>query len=92
MLSVLVLLLVVAAASFAYRAFWMLRARPSSRYVGSRFVARSGAMCCCACCAWPRWCWSACWWAAWAARCDRPSSFRFRPVGVSGGLSSCVWA
>ena len=37
MLSVLVLLLVVAAASFAYRAFWMLRARPSSRYVGSRF-------------------------------------------------------
>ena len=33
----LVLLLVVAAASFAYRAFWMLRARPSSRYVGSRF-------------------------------------------------------
>ena len=31
------LLLVVAAASFAYRAFWMLRARPSSRYVGSRF-------------------------------------------------------
>ena len=30
MLSVLVLLLVVAAASFAYRAFWMLRARPSS--------------------------------------------------------------
>lgn len=34
MLSVLVLLLVVAAASFAYRAFWMLRARPSSRYVG----------------------------------------------------------
>ena len=48
MLSVLVLLLVVAAASFAYRAFWMLRARPSS--------------------------------------------FRFRPVGVSGGLSSCVWA
>mgnify|MGYP000638842170 CR=1 FL=1 len=83
MLSVLVLLLVVAAASFAYRAFWMLRARPSSRYVGSRF--RDEVV-------WPRWCWSACWWAAWAARCDRPSSFRFRPVGVSGGLSSCVWA
>ena len=32
MLSVLVLLLVVAAASFAYRAFWMLRARPSVSY------------------------------------------------------------
>ena len=37
MLSVLVLLLVVAAASFAYRAFWMLRARPPSRREGSRF-------------------------------------------------------
>lgn len=40
MLSVLVLLLVVAAASFAYRAFWMLRARPSSRYVGAVSVTR----------------------------------------------------
>lgn len=37
MLSVLVLLLVVAAASFAYRAFWMLRARPVVPVCGEPF-------------------------------------------------------
>lgn len=104
MLSVLVLLLVVAAASFAYRAFWMLRARPSSRYVGSRFrdevVAMSrrqrrrafwGNVLLCVLCV-AAMVLVGVLVDAWAARCDRPSSFRFRPVGVSGGLSSCVWA
>ena len=83
MLSVLVLLLVVAAASFAYRAFWMLRARPSSRYVGSRFRDEVVAM--------SRRQRRRAFWGN-VLLCDRPSSFRFRPVGVSGGLSSCVWA
>ena len=40
MLSVLVLLLVVAAASFAYRAFWMLRARRRPGMWGAVSVTR----------------------------------------------------